>query len=106
MLLIILLKEPVMTIQIVKLITGEEIIGDCSIGDITVTISKPCALQLVPSRSNPDQPMMALIPYAIYTEDHLVDVDVDKVIWMEKPVKELYNQYNSAFGSGIQLAGI
>lgn len=95
-----------MTIQIVKLVTGEELIGDCTTREVTTTISKPCALQLVPSRSNPDQPMMALIPYAVYTEDHCIDVDIDKIIWMEKPVKELYNQYNSAFGSGIQLAGV
>lgn len=95
-----------MTIQIVKLVTGEELIGDCSTHEVSVTIRKPCALQLVPSRSNPEQPMMALIPYAVYTEEHSVDVDIDKIIWMEKPVKELYNQYNSAFGSGIQLAGV
>ena len=94
-----------MTIQIAKLITGEEIIGDFeSNGDYV--IKKPCALQLVPSRSNPEQPMMALIPYAPYTEDHSVKVAQSNIIWIAKPVKELYNQYNSAFGSGIQLAGV
>lgn len=95
-----------MSIQILKLITGEEIIGDCSTHEITTTVSKPCSIQIVPSRSNPEQPMMALVPYAAYTENHCIDIDVEKIIWMEPPVKELYNQYNSIFGSGIQLAGI
>jgi len=50
--------------------------------------------------------MMGMFPYAAYTEDHCIDVDIDKIIWDAKPLKELYNQYNSAFGSGIQLAGL
>lgn len=91
-----------MTIQIAKLITGEEIIGDFDLNG-NYLIKKPCALQLVPSRSNPEQPMMALIPYAPYTEDHTISVGKDKIVWIETPVKELYNQYNSVFGTGIQL---
>jgi hypothetical protein len=93
-------------IKIVKLITGEELIADVTGSDITMTLSKPCALQMVPSRNNSDQPMMGMFPYAPYTEDHCIDVDVDKIVWVANPVKELYNQYNSAFGSGIQLAGL
>jgi len=93
-------------IRIVKLITGEELIADVTGNGTTMTLSKPCSLQMVPSRQNPDQPMMGMFPYAAYTEDHCIDVDIDKIIWDAKPLKELYNQYNSAFGSGIQLAGL
>ena len=93
-------------IKIVKLITGEELIADVTADGITMTLRKPCALQMVPSRQNPDQPMMGMFPYAAYTEDHYIDVDIDKIVWDATPVKELYNQYNSAFGSGIQLAGL
>jgi hypothetical protein len=93
-------------IKIVKLITGEELIADVTGGDISMTLSKPCVLQMVPSRQNPEQPMMGMFPYAAYTQDHSIDVDVDKIVWDATPVKELYNQYNSAFGSGIQLAGL
>ena len=92
-------------IKIVKMITGEELIADVT-GSEILTLSKPCVLQMVPSRQNPDQPMMGMFPYAPYTEDHCLDVDVEKIVWDAKPVKELYNQYNSAFGSGIQLAGL
>jgi hypothetical protein len=92
-------------IKIVKLITGEELIADVT-GSEILTLSKPCSLQMVPSRQNPDQPMMGMFPYAAYTEGHCIDVDIDKIVWDATPVKELYNQYNSAFGSGIQLAGL
>ena len=93
-------------IKIVKLITGEELIADVTGDGITMTLSKPCALQIVPSRQNPDQPSMGMFPYAAYTEDHCIDVDIDKIVWDAKPIKELYNQYNSVFGSGIQLTGL
>ena len=93
-------------IKIVKLVTGEELIADTDVDHNGITLKQPCAIQLMPSRTDPGQTMMGLIPYASYTEDFKVTVSLDKVIWQEKPSKEIYNQYNSAFGSGIQLASI
>ena len=90
-------------IKILKLLTGEEIIGEVDIMTDKVIISKPCQLQLVPSRANPDQPMMALFPYASYTKNHKITVFTSTISWIEEPVAELYNQYNSVFGSGLVL---
>lgn len=91
-----------MTIQILKLITGEELIGEVtSHGDYT--IKQPCALQMVVSRTD-NTPSMSLIPYAFYVEEHTITVSRETVIWVAKPVTEVYNQYNRIFGSGIQLA--
>lgn len=89
-------------IKIIKIITGEEIIGTVKHNnDDTVTVDKPCVLQLVPSRTDPKQPMMALLPYAVYTKNHRVNIGSKDVVWEEDPVEELYNQYSSAFGSGL-----
>jgi hypothetical protein len=95
-------------IKIVKLITGEELIADVTVvaSGTALQLNKPCALQMVPSRTNPEQPMMGMFPYASYSEEHSIVVDNSNVVWSSLPVKELYNQYNSAFGSGIQLAGL
>jgi hypothetical protein len=96
-----------MAIEIVKLITGEEVVADTfDAATITLTLKKPCIIQLVPSRQNPEQTMMGLFPYAAYTEDHEIEIQKSQIVWRAKPVKELYNQYNSVFGSGIQLAGV
>lgn len=93
-------------IQIVKLITGEELIGDINqIHDMCV-IKQPCVLQMVLSRTDSTQPMLSLVPYAYYTEEHEIEISNNNVIWVAKPVKEVYNQYNKIFGSGIQLAGL
>lgn len=91
-------------IKITKLLSGEELIADATENGEFVSLDKPCILQMVPSRTNPEQPSMALIPYAMYTESHKVTVKRDHVIWSEEPLKELYNQYNSIFGSGIVVS--
>lgn len=90
-------------IQVIKLLSGEELVGDVSKQGNEVTIKQPCYLQMVPSRSDPSNPMMALIPYAMYLEDHSITVEDTNVLWSGKPVSELYNQYNNVFGSGIQI---
>lgn len=88
-------------IKILKLVTGEEIIGDVKHNVETFVVDKPCFIQIVPSRTNPEQPAMALVPYAPYTKNHRVEIHEKAVIWVEEPLKELYNQYNTIFGSGI-----
>lgn len=92
-------------IKIVKLVTGEELIGEVDKTAESVIINKPCILHMVPSRTNPEQPVMALIPYAAYCDKHRISVSHDKVVWDEAPMQELYNQYNSIFGSGLVVPG-
>lgn len=93
-----------MTIQILKLVTGEELIGDVEQNG-NFSIKQPCALQMVVSRSD-GTPSMSMIPYAFYVEGHVVNISKEYVVWSAKPVDEVYNQYNRIFGSGIQLAGV
>jgi hypothetical protein len=94
-------------IKILKLVTGEELLGD--VDEIANQLNqikclKPCILQLVPSRNNPEQLGMALVPYAAYVKDHTIMIDKNSVVWEQEPVDEVRNQYNSIFGNGIVLA--
>ena len=91
-------------IKLVKLATGEELIGDVSEEGSSFVIKHPCLLQLVPSRSNQNEPTMAMFPYAVNTKDHEIKVASIFVVWSSEPVKELYNQYNSVFGTGIVMS--
>lgn len=90
-------------ILVLKIITGEEVVADSTETETTYKLKKPAYIQFVPSRSNPEQPMLALAPYAVYVEDYELEIPKSSVIWTAKPVKELYNQYNNIFGSGIVL---
>ena len=92
-----------MTIKIVKLVTGEELIGDVE-SKGNYQIKQPCALQMVVSRAD-GTPSMSMIPYAFYAEGHTISIPAQFVVWEAKPVDEVYNQYNRIFGTGIQLAG-
>lgn len=91
-------------IKILKLVTGEEVLGKVEDSVTQLKFSNPCVLQLVPSRSNPDQIGMALLPYASYAKDQTIFIDKGSVVWEQEPVDELRNQYNSIFGNGIVLA--
>lgn len=99
------LSKGLQMIQVTKLITGEELIGEVTLDD-RVTIKNPCVLQMVPSRGNPEQAAMALVPVAMHIEGHAVTLKQEHVLWVAAPIRELYNQYNSAFGTGIQLASL
>jgi hypothetical protein len=88
-------------IKIIKLTTGEEIMGDVN---EDYAIREPAILQMVPSRTDPNKAAMALIPYSPYSKNNRLELNAEHIIWESEPVEELYNQYNSIFGSGIQIA--
>lgn len=90
-------------IKIVKLISGEELVGDVTVESDRLNISKPAMLQLMPHRNDPNQFMVGLIPYAQYTKSHAVEMNMDHILWVEEPIDDLYNNYNTMFGTGIQL---
>jgi hypothetical protein len=95
-----------MTIKVIKLVTGEEVIGDMKPSgphDDRITVDKPCAVMLVSSKSTPDQHSMALIPYAAYTADHSIEIYKKSIVWTAELADDVLNQYNSIFGSGIQI---
>ena len=89
-------------IKILKLVTGEEIIGELNYTETKIEVTRPCAVMLISSKSTPDQHSMALIPYAGNAKDHTITVDERAIIW-EAELEDVYNQYQSIFGSGIQI---
>ena len=90
-------------IKVIKLITGEEVVGEVSYDGTTVIVDKPCAVMLVSAKSTPDQHSMALIPYAGYTKDHIIHIDKRSIVWNAELQDDVYNQYNAIFGTGIQI---
>jgi len=90
-------------IKLLKLITGEEVIGEVTYQNEYVLVNKPCAIMLLGSRSTPDQHSMGLIPYAGYTKEHKIKVKASSIVWEADLDDEVFNQYNAIFGSGIQI---
>ena len=85
-------------VKLVRLKSGEELIGKCTINeDGTTHIDKPVIL--VPTGEG----SVGLMPYMPYTDIATsgVDVPADFVLFVLGLHEELFNHYNSQFGSGL-----
>jgi F0F1-type ATP synthase alpha subunit len=93
-----------MTIKILKLITGEELIGKViDEGEIGILIDNPANIHMAPTQDSRMQ--LYLIPYAPYAEKEQFTLKQQHVIMQYEPNVDLMNKYNHMFGSGIQIAG-
>ena len=86
-----------MTIKILKLKTGEEIVADITVHGYEYTLVKPFVLQMAPS--NNDQMQLALFPYAPYTKDHTIRVQQENIIWIEELPELMIKDYNTALAN-------
>ena len=52
------------------------------------------------------QPMMGFVPFLEYTEEFKTGIEFNKsdILTINSPVRELENEYNRLFGSGIEIA--
>ena len=89
-------------ITIIKLITGEEIIGDASQTGDNITIKNPATIHLVPGEGN--RISIAMVPFAPYAEQDSFMFNLAHIMTSYTPGTDLYNQYNQRFGSGIVVA--
>lgn len=85
-------------VKLVRLKSGEELIGKCLINeDGSTHIDKPVIL--VPTGEG----SVGLMPYMPYTDVATSGIDVpeDFVLFVLGLHEELFNHYNSQFGSGL-----
>ncbi len=94
-------------IKIIKLVTGEELIGDVveahhrQDGGIDYEIKDVAIVQMVPTQTGVG---LSLFPFAPYTEDKTHIFRSQHIIISMTPGVDLINNYNRMFGSGIQIA--
>lgn len=95
-----------MTVMCIKLVTGEELIGEVisKPSDYNITIKAAAAIHMVPSPDG-QQMGMGLIPWLPYAnEDSFTIAKENLIVQPFEPVTEFLNKYNRLFGSGIQIA--
>ncbi|CAD8327794.1 hypothetical protein [uncultured phage] len=93
-----------MSVQILKLITGEELIGTVRrFSNDEFVIDNPANIHMAPTQDSRMQ--LYLIPYAPYAEKDQFTFKQEHVIMQYEPNTDLLNKYNHMFGSGIQIAG-
>lgn len=91
-------------ILLTKLTTGEEIISDTQVVSAHDThvclLKKPCQIIAVQSEHGMG---IQMVPWMLYAKDHTVPVPLDMIMTQVEVETDLYNKYNAAFGSGIQV---
>jgi hypothetical protein len=96
-----------MSIKIIKLVTGEELIGEVVTihntldGDVDYEIKDVAIVQMVPTQTGLG---LSLFPFAPYTEDKTHVFRGRHIIISMDPGVDLINNYNKMYGSGIQIA--
>ena len=100
-------------IQIVKLATGEDLIGEVSEvelpphtgGDQTtqpfLMIEKPALIMMMPKPGSETEFGVGLAPYAPFAKEHKVPIFPQHVVSCYQPETDLLNAYNSKFGAGL-----
>ena len=86
-----------MAIRLVKVITGEEVIADIELENGIYTLKNP--VRIVMARDG-----MGIVPWSPFIKEQKVTLRYDHVIFTAELDDEVYNGYNSRFGSGIILA--
>ena len=79
-------------IQLLRLTTGEDVIGNIKKNENTITIEKGCVL--IPRQQAPGKPVtLMLTPYAPYSETNTIDINKDVVVSFSKPKKDIQDTY-------------
>ena len=95
-----------MSIKLLTFKTNQTILGelDCT-SDTEVTMKKPVQVIMQPTKEGP---MMGFAPFLEYCEEFKTGIkfSMDNVLVITTPVRELENQYNQVFGSGIEIASV
>ena len=92
-------------IRIIRLTSGEDIIGDVKEeeieGNVLITIEKPAVIMMMPKPDNADEFGVGLAPYSPFAKGNKVPIFAYHVISLYEPEPQLLNAYNQRFGSGL-----
>lgn len=94
-----------MSISLITLKTAQTLIADLDSNSSAYdyVLKQPVQVVVQPSREGP---MMAFVPFLEYCEEFKTGIKISKtdVLSITTPVREIENQYNKLFGSGIEIA--
>lgn len=88
-----------MSVKIIKLITGEEILAEVKDEFINpLPIKNPVRIIVMPNKIDPKTPNIGFAPWAEFSDDKEFVLDKSHVVAIMTPITEFVNQYNSMFG--------
>ena len=95
-----------MTIKLITFKTNHTIMGEVTEQTDSIKVKQPVQVVSVPPRSATDPGSVAFSPFLEYADEFKTGFTINNqdILITSTPVRELENQYNQIFGSGIQIA--
>ena len=96
-----------MNIKLITFKTNHTIMGEMvSENDTSIKIKHCVQVVMVPPSAQNTQGGVAFSPFIEYAEEFKTGFEIkkDDILMINSPIIELENQYNTVFGSGIQIA--
>jgi len=93
-----------MNILAIKLVTGEDVLGEETLGNSDVTLKNPVGVSIV--RGQNGQPNVGFSPFPLHGEqkkDRIVGFQKTHIVYSYTPSEDFITNYNQIFGSGIIL---
>lgn len=91
-------------VQVIKLSTGEDIIGSVELLDVPgsgkmVMIERPCIILLRPKEQNPKEFGLGLAPYCPYAKGFKFTIVNSHIVSIFEPEETLLSEYTKRYGS-------
>jgi hypothetical protein len=93
-----------MNVLAIKLVTGEDVLGEEILGAGGVTLKNPVGITIV--RGKDGQPNVGFSPFPLHAEqkkDSTVAFPASHIVYSYTPSEDFISNYNQIFGSGIIL---
>lgn len=90
-------------IMMLRLVTGEEIIGKVGVVGNMIKVVKPAAVMLQPPTSPAGRANMALVDYIPMAKTKEIILDPRNVLFTYEPDNQIESAYQQNFGSGLVL---
>lgn len=88
-----------MSVKIIKLITGEELLGEIlPSSEVICKVKNPVRIVVMPNKIDPKTPNIGFAPWAEFSDDKEFELDKSHVLAIMTPINEFVNQYNTMFG--------
>jgi len=89
-----------MAIKGLRLLSGEEILGDVTALEDGVSIKNPCALSF---GQNPQKPTLSFVPLLPHAVEDVVSISNTMIVFQYTPMEQLVNKWNEIYGNGLVM---
>ena len=97
-------KKPQMTVKVIRLISGEELMGSVTKTQDGYEIKNVCQIVTSYADTTTATARVGLSPFMPYSKaSDSINVKESYIGFVVDPVNELINEYNKVFGSGLVL---